>query len=268
MRGVDRFDEIPGRRSVSNLHQSARQIPNRQAGTVVVYADLVKANSNHGQQCNLNRAEPGMGFIPGLLKGNDHSKGGAGQQSGDVSGIIDFWNREPDDEVDHNNRKDSGSNGAFDKRRKRIAIPDTKCQQHTEQTEDRTRSAGRNRVWMVRIAAVDARNSRQHVKNDKASASIELLDLRPNDPKSVRVEEQMKQPNVNKDRSNEPPPLAFRNFGIRLHTKCHQRRFVGAASGQRHQKKNENIQSEEDVCISGTPCPDSLKKVEMVVRNH
>src|SRR3989441_8975976 len=117
-------------------------------------------------------------------------------------------------------------------------------------------------------AAVDARNSRQHVKNDKASASIELLDLRPNDPKSVRVEEQMKQPNVNKDRSNEPPPLAFRNFGIRLHTKCHQRRLVGAASGQRHQKKNENIQSEEDVCISGTPCPDSLKKVEMVVRNH
>src|SRR5438034_7351823 len=121
---------------------------------------------------------------------------------------------------------------------------------------------------MVRIAAVDTRNSRQHVKNDKASAPIDLLDLRPNDPKSVRVEEQMKQPNVNKDRSNEPPPLAFCNFGIRLHTECHQRRLVGAASGQSHQKKNEDIQSEEDVCISGTPFPDSLKEVEMVIRNH
>ena len=74
---------------------------------------------------------------------------------------------------------------------------------------------------MVCIAAVDAGNARQHIKNDKASTPIELLDLRSNDPESVRVEEQMKQTDVNKDGSNEPPPLPLRNFGIRFHAKRH-----------------------------------------------
>src|SRR5436309_14053309 len=114
MRSGDRFDQIPRRRSASNLYQSACQTPDRQAVTVVVYTDLVKANSNHRQQRNLNRAESGMGFVSGLLKRNDRGKGGAGQESRDVSGIIDFWNRQADDDVDHNHRKDFGSNDALD----------------------------------------------------------------------------------------------------------------------------------------------------------
>ena len=97
---------------------------------------LVKGDCNQRQQCDLYGPEAAIGFIAGFLKWNDCSEGCAGQQSPDVGGIIDCRNREADNEVDDDNRENSGSNGALEKRRDRIPIPDTKCQKHTEQAED------------------------------------------------------------------------------------------------------------------------------------
>src|SRR5215468_7305434 len=111
---------------------------------------------------------------------------------------------------------------------------------------------------MIEIARVNARHSRQNVENNEPRGAIELFHLRADNPQRIGIEEQMQHPDMYEDWSNEPPPFASRNRRIGLDPECHECRFIGAAAGERHQEKDDDVCTEEYVREKRAAAPDRV----------
>src|SRR3954452_6636445 len=78
----------------------------------------------------------------------------------------------------------------------------------------------------------------------------------------------MQPADMNENRCNESPPLAFSDCTIGFHAECHQRRLVAASAGERHKKKYRDVETEEDVGVRRAAGPHGLKKLEVIFGNH
>src|SRR5262249_44670111 len=99
--------------------------------------------------------------------------------------IVDAWNSETDEEIDNNDWQAAGPDSRLEERRDRRAIADSEDEQHSEQSEDCTRSTCRYRIRVIKVAPHHTGHARQYVKNDKPCRSIQLLHLRPDNPQRV-----------------------------------------------------------------------------------
>src|SRR5262249_2056349 len=159
----------------------------------------------------------------------------------DMCRIVDGRNCKTYDEVDHNDRQDARPDRALEKRWNRTPITYAKHQQDAEQTENSSRRTGRNRLWMIKVAAADTCYPGQHVKNNETSGAIKLFYLGSDNPQRIGIEDQMQHADMDKDRSDEPPPLALRNLRIRLDTECDKCPVISAPAGERHQNEHNDI---------------------------
>ena len=96
--------------------------------------------------------------------------------------VVDGLNTETDDEIDQDDRQDARADSSFEKRWDGAAISDPEYQQNAEQAKDRARRACGYRLRVVEIASTHSGNARDHIKNNEALTSIQLLHLRPDDP--------------------------------------------------------------------------------------
>src|ERR1051326_8764118 len=119
---------------------------------------------------------------------------------------------------------------------------------------------------MVKITSSHAGYAGHDVKNHKARASIQLLDLRSDDPQRIRIEKNVQQSDVNKNGCHKTPPLPARDFLVGLDAES-QQRFVRTA-GQSHQHEDQEIEGEEEVREGRTTAPHRMQEFEMIFLNH
>src|SRR5439155_14344228 len=140
------------------------------------------------QQHDLRRLENRIRLRAGFEIRYQERRSCARHESADMRGIVDPWNRKADDQIDHNHRKNPRTDRPFKMWWNRVSVAKAEHEEHTKQSKDRTRSPGGWGVGMIEVASHYTGDAGQHIQNDEARASVDLLDLGSDDPQRVRVE--------------------------------------------------------------------------------
>src|SRR5262245_29534375 len=139
-----------------------------------------------------------------------------------MSRIIDLWDRITDDQIDQDDRQYTCPDGAAEERRDMVAMPNPENQQNPEQSENRARSACGETIGPVHITSHHAGNTGQDVKQYESRSAVKSFDLRTDNPQCVRIEEKVKQADVDEDRCHKSPVLAAIDQDVGLHAECQQ----------------------------------------------
>src|SRR5262249_46596940 len=91
---------------------------------------------------------------------------------------------------------------------------------------------------------------------------------RTHDPECIRIENEVKNSDMDENRCQEAPILSLVDQPVGFDSKGEKSRIVSCTAGDRHEKKDRNVDSEEDVREYRAPRPNGVQKMEICFADH